>query len=459
MKKLNQLLVVCYRLLTMAGLFWAGTAPVAAETVTNNLDVQGGFIYNHGAINPGDVGITFTNAGIRDVTISAGQLSGVDPETGAVITNAANLLPLKAQSLTTASNIVAGGSFIGNGTGLTNLNANALSGSISASSLPTSGVWNAVGVTITNANLAGDVTISSLTVSTNLTVQGTVEADSISAAGSSGEFQFNQNGQLTGTSKLFIHEETQEPAYYASGILFQVYKYASVAGTNLIYSLYNEDGTSVLRLYENGQDTIRLSGDGAAYIKGDLQLDGLLIADGSGLTNLPVQAQVDALIETVSNSPASSITTNDIAGWTDLAENIQVSTETVNIITNLTIQGTVQADSISAAGYSGEFQINQNGKLTGTSKLFMHEELGEPAYYAVSGNLFCVYKYGVVADTNLIYSLRNEDAEAVLCMFKDGAEMVKIKGDGSAVFSNNVVISSAVISSIPPQGDIPMFTE
>jgi hypothetical protein len=130
---------------------------ISAETVTNNLDVQGGFIYNHGAVNPGDIGMTFTNAGIRDITISAGQLSGVDPETGAVITNAVNLLPLKVQSLTTVGDIVTGGKFIGDGSELTNLN-------ISSSSLPTSGVWNAAGMTITNATLTGHVSVSSLTV-------------------------------------------------------------------------------------------------------------------------------------------------------------------------------------------------------------------------------------------------------------------------------------------------------
>ena len=86
-------------------------------------DVRGGFIYNHGVINPDVVGMTFTNVGIRDVTVSAGQLSGVDPETGAVITNSANLLSLKAQSLETTGDMTAGGQFVGNGFGLTNLNA------------------------------------------------------------------------------------------------------------------------------------------------------------------------------------------------------------------------------------------------------------------------------------------------------------------------------------------------
>jgi hypothetical protein len=325
---------------------------VLSETVTNNLDVQGGFIYNHGAINPADVGLTFTNVGVRDVTVSAGQLSGVDPETGSVITNSANLLPLKAQSLTTVSNIVAGGTFVGNGSGLTNLNANSFSGVISASSLPTSGFWNASGVTITNVSLAGNVAVNSLTVATNLTVQGTISGDgsgligvTAGAGGSDGSFQFNNNGVLSGDTNFFIHPTEHKPAFRSpSGNFFRGYNSETISDSNLIYSVRNEDGTSVLRLRQNGEDSIRLSGDGTAYIKGNLQLDGQLIADGSGITNLPVQAQVDALIAAVSNSPAATITTNQIASWNSggaLAGSFQVSTGVVNITTNLMVQGTI----------------------------------------------------------------------------------------------------------------------
>jgi hypothetical protein len=145
-----------------------------------HMNVFGGFIYNHGIVNPGDLGLTFTNAGVRDITVSAGQLSGVDPGTGLIITNSANLLPLKTQSVDSstdiyaASNIVAGGSFIGNGSGLTNLDANMISsGSISAGRLPISGNWN-----------AGTLTISNLTV-TGLTGDGS-GLSGVNAAGISG---------------------------------------------------------------------------------------------------------------------------------------------------------------------------------------------------------------------------------------------------------------------------------
>lgn len=217
-----------------------------AETVTNNLNIQGGFIYNHGAINPGDVGMTFTNEGIRDVTVSVGQLSGVDPETGIVISNAANLLPLKAQSLTAVSNIVASGSFIGNGSGLTNLNVNSLSGSINASSLPTSGVWNASGVTITNAVMTGQTSIRSLTVTSNLAVNGTL-VGTLNAGGNvisnAGSVYITGNANISNTvvAKQFRVSSSTIGSYSTSSTVLggsgntisnKVYNSAIVAGAN-----------------------------------------------------------------------------------------------------------------------------------------------------------------------------------------------------------------------------------
>jgi hypothetical protein len=146
---------------------WASFVPEP-----NYISMWGGFIYNHGFINPDDLGLTFTNEGIRDVTISAGQLSGVDPETGAVITNSANLLSLKAQSLTTVSNVTAGGKFIGDGSGLTNLNVNSLTGRISTASLPISGVWNAAGLTVSNLTVSGANVSGNVAAMTNLTLNG-----------------------------------------------------------------------------------------------------------------------------------------------------------------------------------------------------------------------------------------------------------------------------------------------
>ncbi len=233
----------------VSGLVISFSFGVCAESVTNNLDVQGGFIYNHGMINPGDFGMTFTNAGIRDVTVSAGQLSGVDPVTGEVITNALNLISLKARSLETSGDIVSRGSFSGNASGLTNLSASRLTGMIKAANMPSSGTWNASGITINNAKLTG----------------GTV-----SAGGSSGSIQFNDNGILSGNPNFFIHPTEKKPAFRSpSGYFFRGYKSEPISDDNLIYSLRNEDGTSVLRLRENGQDKVVLKGDGSITFGGE----------------------------------------------------------------------------------------------------------------------------------------------------------------------------------------------
>jgi hypothetical protein len=262
---------------------------VLSETVTNNLNVQGGFIYNHGAVNPGDIGLTFTNEGIRDITVSAGQLSGVDPETGEVITNSANLLALKAESLTAVSNVTAGGRFSGDGSGLTNLNAESLSGTISTASLPNSGTWDASGLTIQNASLSGDVLVqgASLNVSSNLTVQGTISGNgsglsNVAAGGTDGSVQFNQNGQLAGNTNFFIHPETGKLAFYAQeGNLFRAFKgEPEVSGTNLIYVLRRFEGTTELCMFKNGVETIRLRGDGSIYATGALEVGGLSLGGG-----------------------------------------------------------------------------------------------------------------------------------------------------------------------------------
>jgi hypothetical protein len=285
----------------IAGLVVLGAFGVWAESVTNGLDLQGGLISGHGYVPAGDNGLAFTNFGIRDLTISAGQISGVDPETGDVITNSANLLSLKAESLTAVSNVTAGGSFVGDGSQLTNLNVNAFSGTLNASSLPGSGVWNAAGLTITNASLAGDVTVQSLTVSTNLTVQGTISGDGsglshLVAGGTDGSLQFNRNGQLEGNTNFFIHATTGKLAFNAQeGNIFRVFKSDSASVADMTYVLRRFEDTTELCMFKNGVETIRLRGDGSIYAAGALEVGGLSLGGGetSGSTGWFVPEEGD----------------------------------------------------------------------------------------------------------------------------------------------------------------------
>lgn len=261
---------------------------VFAESITNNLNLQTNLVVNSGNVPAGDMGLTFTNSAVRGILISAGQLSGIDPETGAVITNSANLLSLKAASLTTVSNIVAGGEFVGNGFSLTNLNADSLNGTISASSLPSGGTWNASGMTIQNANLSGDVHVEgdALTISTNLTVQGKISGDGsglseVAAGGAPGSIQFNDKGVLAGNTNFFIHAETGKLAFYArEGNLFRAFRGNEVSDENMIYVLRRFEDTTELCMLKDGVETIRLRGDGSIYATGALEVGGLSLGGG-----------------------------------------------------------------------------------------------------------------------------------------------------------------------------------
>jgi hypothetical protein len=502
---------------------YAGCVP--AETVTNNLDVQGGFIYNHGAINPGDVGLTFTNAGIRDITVSAGQLSGVDPETGAMITNSANLLSLKAESLTTASNIVAGGSFVGDGSGLSNLNANSFIGSISASSLPTSGVWDAGGMIVTNMICQGDGSqltgltstqvglenvdntsdidkpISSVQAATNTALKALI-AQKISSIGGVAT-------NLMVHGYLGLHDELDGTNYTAGmqwDVASQRIRVVAVEGQNDLIPptiMASGAGDSVANgVYLRSEDLFGKPSwvlEGASTIIYYLPLDPTCgcwvlvfinggseellayttmfeeIPDGyslppkeewyawNGTDPAPtlsyiyeeytlattddvsvVQTQLDSLITEVSNSPATAITTNQIATWNsggELATSVQVSTETVNITTNLTVQGTISGDGsglnhVAAGGSDGQLQFNENGVLAGNTNFFIHPVEKKLSFRSPTENIFRAYSSQTIADTNLIYSLRNENGMSVLRLRQNGQDTIRLSGDGSAVVSS-----------------------
>lgn len=642
---------------------------VRAETVTNNLDVQGGFIYNHGAINPADVGLTFTNAGVRDVTVSAGQLSGVDPETGAVITNSANLLPLKAQSLTAVSNIVAGGSFIGDGSGLTNVNVSSLNGTISASSLPTSGTWNAAGVTVSNLtvnSVAGNVAamtnlmlnsevlatvISNLQQQTaavyasgsSVTVQITdneatnglrliaayAQAETLSPSetnrvavivppgrydlGAAGlqmdtpyidligqttdraaQYLYGAPGENTGVIKqtadnvrienltlynqsdCFMGDASDPAAYFptvpGSNTVMRNCEFASVGwsmrlsvkyagsyeqcvagrgafGGNGGYGSYGGAASGMFTDCQGGDGSfgsdnggiangafincrggdgsfagsvgygcgtasgtfiscqggsLSFAGDcgavsgtfiscrgGEASFGGcggaittnavlvnctagtesfgafNMTADsfnynasghhfagGPLTGDGSGLTNLPVQAQVNALVAAISNSPAASITTNNIASWNSggvLAASVQVSTNAVSIATNLAVQGIISGsgaglNSVAAGGSNGELQFNSSGILAGNTNYFIHPTEHKLAARSQNGNIFRAYNSETIADTNLIYSLRNEQGISVLRLRQNGQDTIRLSGDGNAFIKGNLQLNGQLIA-------------
>ncbi len=256
----------------------AGEKP---KIMDDGIDMQQTHLYNNAFLDLSSTSNDFTDAVIAHHGISVGQLVGINPETGEIVTNAVNLLPIMVRSAYVAGTVNAGG-FVGDGSGLTNLNAGSIVGYLPVSVMPTSGVWNVSGLTLKNANFEGPLSVGgqALDVSSDLNVQGRLSGDAsglsnLPAGGTDGSLQFNSNGQLAGNSNYFIHAETGKLAFQAKeGNLWRAYKRGVVAPENLAYVVRDYKRTVELCLLTDGVEKIRLRGDGSAYIAGSLEVKG-----------------------------------------------------------------------------------------------------------------------------------------------------------------------------------------
>ncbi|MFH0880841.1 MAG: hypothetical protein V2A34_14090, partial [Lentisphaerota bacterium] len=98
----------------------------------DGLSVSNDYIRNLGLVDMASWGADVTSA-VRNLGVSLGQLSGVNPSTGDPITNAQNLLPISARSLTSAGDVTTRGMLVGDGAGITNLTGtNILDGTITS---------------------------------------------------------------------------------------------------------------------------------------------------------------------------------------------------------------------------------------------------------------------------------------------------------------------------------------
>ena len=255
----------------------------------HGINMQDKHIYNYGFIDLTTQTNDFTDAYIGRAVVSSGQLCGINPVTGEIITNEVNLLPIMVRSAYIAGAVDAG-RFVGDGAGLTNLTATALVGYIPVASLPTSGVWNISDLTLQNANFEGPVSVGgpSLDVESDLNVQGQLCGDAsglsnVPAGGADGSLQFNDAGRLMGNTNYFIHAETGKMAFQSNeGNLWRAYKWGTVNQENLIYRVRRYEDTTELALYDDGVEKIRLRGDGSAYIAGSLEVDGeVILANGA----------------------------------------------------------------------------------------------------------------------------------------------------------------------------------
>lgn len=91
------------------------------------------------------------------------------------------------------------------------------------------------------------------------------------AGGDAGEVQFNEGGQLTGHPDFFVHAASGLVAMRGvGGEIMRVYRSDAVDETGLLYSLSTQNGNAVLRLYHEGEETVRMAGDGSLYLQGSL---------------------------------------------------------------------------------------------------------------------------------------------------------------------------------------------
>ena len=217
----------------------------------------------------------------RSRAVAAGQMVGVNPDDGSIITNAVHLLPLMARSLY-AADVVDAGYFVGDGSQIENIDAQSLQGFLSPTVMPSAGTWDASGLTIRNARLSGNVIVQgeALTVASNLVVQGSISGDgsglSNLAAGNSGELQFNKDGHLAANTNLFIHAETGKLAMRSvEGNLLRVYRNGVVDDGHLIFALREVGQTTELVMRRNGKETLRIAGDGSIKAAGSLEVGSL----------------------------------------------------------------------------------------------------------------------------------------------------------------------------------------
>jgi hypothetical protein len=158
------------------------------EAIT--IDLEGGYVKHMGFVPAGDEGMGFTNENIRHMAVSIGQLSGVNPETGQIIINEDNLLPLVSHELDVTRNAffytnvyIAGDTYIygvlyGNGAGMSNIPSANITGSLTErpeiqqalqSKADSNGVWQTLNSCIAD--------ITALQLRTTLLEQGACDTN------------------------------------------------------------------------------------------------------------------------------------------------------------------------------------------------------------------------------------------------------------------------------------------
>ena len=252
------------------------TTPPGEPPAGNNIDLGGGFVENMGFVSAADDGLDFTNEAIRHMAVSIGQLGGVNPETGDIVINQGNLLPLVARELDITgfaffyTNVyISGdtfvyGAFYGSGAGISNIPVANITGSLAErpeiqhalqAKLDSDGVWETL-----DSSTANIATLQLITALLDQSISDTNNPHQVTAA---------QIGAYTA-------EDTEA---LVSNALFRIQSISYIA-TNHVGNISITGSVSVLSLQVTSNVTARM-----------------FYGDGSGLTNLSIAGLSGSLAE------------------------------------------------------------------------------------------------------------------------------------------------------------------
>jgi|GEM_PF-5913016 len=287
-------------LLAETALFLPVQAQIGKPPPPPSYDLESRFIENIGFVAAGDAGQDFTNKTIRHMAVSIGQLGGINPETGQVILNQDNLLPLVAQELDIVgsayfyTNIhVSGdtfvyGTFYGSGAGISNIPVTSLTGSLTErpeiqsaldSKLDSVGVWETLNTR------AAEITMLQLLVS--------LLDQSVS----------DTNNPHQATAEQIGAYSKAETTALVSNALAQVQSVGYIA-TNHTGNVSITGRVNVLSLQVTSNIIARV-----------------FYGDGSGLTNLPAASITGSLAERPEIQSALDAKLDADGVWTSIGTN------------------------------------------------------------------------------------------------------------------------------------------
>jgi hypothetical protein len=215
---------------------------------------------------------------VTRLAINIGQLAGLDLS-GLPLASMADLMPLVVQSLTVKDDAGTVVVLDENGVQAARIQSGEIALGLDAGAAAVTN-WTDV---LRHVNWAAVTNLPP--VGSEQLQAGSVRAEHLgfdpdAAAGEEGAVQYNAGGQLSGHPDHFIHAQSGRPAIRVQNDdLIRAYRTDdSTEPENLIFSLRREKGSADIVLLKNGQETVRISGEGNVVVTGDLQASRLTVS-------------------------------------------------------------------------------------------------------------------------------------------------------------------------------------